>query len=231
MNEESQPRGVLYIVGTPIGNLEDITLRALRILKEVDIIYCEDTRVTKKLLHRYDIQTPTKRLDGHTEEKQTETILASLKGGKSVAYVSDAGTPAISDPGYRMVGAVRAAKFRVETVPGPSSVTAALSIAGVSADTFLFLGFLPHKKGRRTLLREITETKRAIVLFESTHRIMRLLKEISEHMPGREVIIGRELTKKFEEVLSGSAIDILSQLEKAPEKQKGEFVVIIEPAS
>ena len=231
MTEESQQEGVLYMVATPIGNLEDITLRAIRMLKEADEIFCEDTRVTKKLFNAYEIETPLTRLDAHIENVQSNKVIEFLNEGKSVAYVSDAGTPCVSDPGYRLVRAVREAGFRVEVIPGASSVTAALSIAGIPADNFLFLGFLPHKKGRQTKLKEIANTKYTVVLFESKHRILRLLKELEEYIGNRSIVVTRELTKKFEEVLSGSAMDILNKFEKAPEKQKGEFVVIIEPTS
>lgn len=221
--------GVLYVAATPIGNLEDVTLRAIRILKEVDVIFCEDTRVTKKLLDAYEIQTPVVRLDAHTEKSQSEKVIEFLKEGKNVAYVSDAGTPAISDPGYRLVDAVREADFKVEAIPGASSVVATLSIAGVPADEFVFLGFLPHKKGRQTKLKEIADTERTVVLFESTHRIVRLLEELGEVIGEKKVVVARELTKKFEEVLPGTPAGILKQLKEVSEKQKGEFVVVIEP--
>ena len=229
MTEESQRGGVLYIVATPIGNLEDITLRAIRILKEADEIFCEDTRVTKKLLNAYEIKTPLARLDAHTENTQSNKVIEFLNESKSVAYVSDAGTPCISDPGHRLTRAIREAGFRIEVIPGASSVVAALSISGIPADNFLFLGFLPHKKGRQTMLKEIADTKRTIVLFESTHRITRLLGELKCLLGSRGVVIARELTKKFEEVLQGDIAELLEKLEKSPEKQKGEFVLIIEP--
>lgn len=224
-------QGTLYIVATPIGNLEDITLRALRILKEVDIVYAEDTRVSKKLLERYEIDTPLKRLDAHTEAKKAHEVVDALAEGQQVALISDAGTPGVNDPGSRLVAAVRQAlgdSFPIVPIPGPSAFTAALSVSGVPADQFLFLGFLPHKKGRQTLLREIAEEKRTVVLYESPHRISKLLGELSEHIGEREVVVARELTKQYEDVQIGAAADIAEYLQEW-RKEKGEFVVIISP--
>lgn len=224
-------KGTLYIVATPIGNLEDITLRAIRILKEADVIYAEDTRVTKRLLDKYDIQTPVQRLDAHLEKEKSSEVVDRLLAGEHVAYVSDAGTPTISDPGFRLVHEVRTEEIRVETIPGPSAITAALSIAGIPADEFTFLGFLPHKKGRQTLVKEIAESKRVIVLYESTHRILKLLGELHEHCADtKRVCIARELTKMHEEVLCGTATELKHTLESDPQKQKGEFVVVIAPS-
>lgn len=219
--------GILYVVATPIGNLEDITLRALRMLKEVDVIYAEDTRVTKKLLTKYDIGTNVLRLDAHKENEKTQEVIEKLEQGESIALVSDAGTPAISDPGSRLVAAVRAEGFTVEAIPGSSALTAALSVVGVSADEFTFLGFLPHKKGRKTKLGEIAESKRTIVLFESTHRIIKLLGELEHTTVNRGICIARELTKMHEEVLCGTPAELKEKLESEPVKQKGEFVVIV----
>jgi 16S rRNA (cytidine1402-2'-O)-methyltransferase len=227
--EQDQLTGVLYIVATPIGNMEDVTLRGLRVLKEVDVIYAEDTRVTKKLLCRYEIDTPIKRLDAHTEIKQVDEVLERLSDNESVALVSDAGTPAISDPGFRAVARAREAGARVEVIPGPSALTAALSISGIQADEFMFLGFLPHKKGRQTALKEIADRKRTTVLFESKHRILKLIEELDEYVPDRKVCIARELTKMYEEVFCGKPSELKVQIQSQSEKQKGEFVVIIEP--
>jgi 16S rRNA (cytidine1402-2'-O)-methyltransferase len=225
--------GTLYIVATPIGNLEDITLRALRVLKEVDTVFCEDTRVTKRLLGKYDITTPMQSLNARTEKDKTHLVIGLLSEGKNVAYVSDAGTPAISDPGAMLVKHARAAGARVEPIPGPSALTAALSVAGVPASDFLFLGFLPHKKGRQTLLREIADPtageKRTVVLYESTHRIIKLLKELHGVSINRYTCLARELTKIHEEVLCGTPEELLAILEKEPIRQKGEFVVLIYP--
>jgi 16S rRNA (cytidine1402-2'-O)-methyltransferase len=217
---------LLYVVATPIGNLEDITLRALRTLKEVDVIYAEDTRVISKLLAKYEIQKPLHRLDASKEVARVEEIVERLQGGENIAFVSDAGTPGISDPGARLVAGVRAAGCTVVTIPGPSSLTAALSISGVSADQFLFLGFLPHKKGRQTALKKIASEEQPVVLFESPHRILKLLKEVEEFAPGKQVTLARELTKVFEEVLTGTPKELREQLEKNG-TARGEFVVTI----
>ena len=224
--------GTLHIVATPIGNLEDVTLRALRILAEVDVIFCEDTRVTRRLLDRNTIHTPLKSLNARTESTKIDEVLTHLRNGENVAYVSDAGTPAISDPGTAVVSRAREEGFSVVTIPGASAVTAALSIVGLPSDQFTFLGFLPHKKGRQTLLKEIAGSPaggtRTVVLYESTHRILKLLNELEEHLPkGRTVCIARELTKIFEEVQCGTPAELRTLLSEHPEKQKGEFVVII----
>ena len=224
--------GKLSIVATPIGNMEDITLRALRTLKEAAVIYCEDTRVTSKLLARYDLHTPLKRLDANVEASKAKEVIERLVKGEHVAYVTDAGTPAISDPGYRLVAAVRQAlgdSFAIEAIPGPSAITAALSISGLKAESFIFLGFLPHKKGRQTLIKEITNTDRAFVLYESSHRIMKLLSELEEAIPERNIVVAREITKKFENVQIGTPAHIRKFFfETFPAKVPGEFVVIVE---
>lgn len=217
---------VLYVVATPIGNLEDITLRALRTLREVDVIYAEDTRVISKLLAKYKIQKPLHRLDASKELVRVDEIVERLQGGENIAYVSDAGTPGISDPGAKLVAGVRSAGCKIVAIPGVSSLTAALSISGISADKFLFLGFLPHKKGRQTSLKGIALEERPVVLFESPHRILKLLKEIETYAPGKSVTLARELTKMFEEVLTGSPKKLHEQLEKS-NTARGEFVVAI----
>jgi|SRR3989344_1698237 len=222
--------GKLSVVGTPIGNLEDITLRALRTLKEADVIYCEDTRVTRKLLNRYEITTPTRRLDANTEMVGAKEVINRLTTGERVAYCTDAGTPCISDPGYRLVAAVRQAlgdSFPIEAIPGPSAVATALSIAGLPADSFRFMGFLPHKKGRHTLLKEIAAEEGTVVLYESSHRILKLLGELAALLEGREVTVVREVTKKFEEVQIGTAAGLKEFFEEYPDHTRGEFVLII----
>jgi 16S rRNA (cytidine1402-2'-O)-methyltransferase len=218
--------GTLFIVATPIGNLEDITLRALRTLKEVDAIYAEDTRVTAKLLARYEIKKPVFRLDETKETLKAKEVIARLENDENIAYVSDAGTPGISDPGSRLVAACRAAGFQPVTIPGPSAVTAALSIAGLSSDAFTFLGFLPHKKGRQTALKALAEDARATVLYESPHRIAKLLDELDDHIGDRQVTVLRELTKIHEEVISGTAYEVKMRLETGS-SARGEFVVIV----
>jgi 16S rRNA (cytidine1402-2'-O)-methyltransferase len=224
-------QGKLSVVATPIGNLEDITLRALRVLKEANVIYCEDTRVTRVLLDRYEITVPLKRLDANVEAFKSKEVIERLMVGEQVAYVTDAGTPTISDPGYRLVAAVRQAlgdELVIETIPGPSAITAALSIAGVKADQFIFLGFLPHKKGRQTLLKKIAETEETVVLYESSHRIMKLLEELSLAIGERPIVVARELTKKFENVQLGTPQHIFEYFTEFQDHIRGEFVVIIE---
>lgn len=218
----------LSIVATPIGNLGDTTLRALETLKACDGIYAEDTRVISKLLARYDIKKPLQRLDAITELKKADEIIVQLEEGKHIALVSDAGTPGISDPGNRLVARVREQlpDIKIEALPGPSALTAALSIAGMEMDGFTFLGFLPHKKGRQTALKKIAESKMPIVVYESPHRIVKLLKELDELGAGR-VIIARELTKIHEEIISGTPNEMLKYFAAHAEKVRGEFVVII----
>jgi len=227
--------GVLSIVATPIGNLEDITLRALRTLKECTVIYAEDTRVTSKLLARYEIKKPVQRLDAITELKKAEEILVRLEAGEHVAFVSDAGTPGISDPGSRLIAAIRSRvalgevgqQITIEAIPGPSALTAALSISGLGSDGFTFVGFLPHKKGRQTALKRIKESDIPVVLYESPHRILKLLKELEDRSMSR-VSIARELTKIHEEVISGNIAEVQTYFTDHPDHIRGEFVVIIE---
>lgn len=221
----------LSVVATPIGNLEDITFRALRTLKECDLIYCEDTRVTRHLLDRYDIQKEQRRLDAHTEARATHDLLAYLEDGKHVCIVTDAGTPGISDPGSRAVRAVRShfgAEAPIEVIPGPSALTALLSIAGIDAHQFTFYGFLPHKKGRETLFKEITQSPRVSIFYESPHRIIKSLQSIVMRSPDMHVIIGRELTKKFEQIIEGTASSVLEYF--SLNEPRGEFVVIVHPS-
>ncbi len=224
--------GTLYIVATPIGNLEDITLRALRILKEVDYILCEDTRTTKKLLDRYEIKTKTISYHAHSSESKESAIINMLKAGKNLALVSDAGTPCISDPGVLLVSNVRkefTKEASVVPIPGPSALISALSASGVSSAEFTFLGFLPHKKGRETIFRKIANSKKVVVFYESTHRILKTLSSLNSHCPNFKIIIGREITKKFEEFVQGKPQYILEYFTNNIDKQKGEFVVIVEP--
>lgn len=222
----------LSIIATPIGNLEDITLRALRVLREADMVLCEDTRVTAKLFARYDIKKPLLSYHSHSKLGKTEKIFEKLSAGKNLALVSDAGTPAISDPGSLLVAQVRE-KFgdsvKIEPIPGPSALTAALSVSGAPAGEFLFLGFLPHKKGRETLFKEIAASKRAAVFYESPHRIVKTFGSLEKSAPEKEVLIARELTKIHEEFLRGSTRAILEILAKNPQKLRGEFVVVVLP--
>jgi 16S rRNA (cytidine1402-2'-O)-methyltransferase len=209
----------LSIVATPIGNLEDITLRALRILREADAVACEDTRVTKKLLSHFDIHAPVVTLP---------KISALLEQGKHVALVSDAGTPGVSDPGQEIVSNARDAGAAIEAIPGPSALAAALSVCGLRAATFTFYGFLPLKKGRQTLFKDIAASERASVFYESPHRIMKALEALAEAAPGRRIGVYRELTKLYEEHRVGPAAEVLSYFNENGGKQRGEFVVIVE---
>jgi len=222
--------GTLSIVATPIGNLEDITLRALRTLKECDVIYAEDTRVISKLLARYELKKPLQRLDAATESKKADEILARLEAGEHVVFVSDAGTPGVSDPGARLVAQVRefVPEAKIEAIPGPSALTAALSIAGLDTTGFTFLGFLPHKKGRQTLLKKIAVSELPVVLYESPHRILKLLEEFVQHQV-LHITIARELTKIHEEIVSGTPQEVLAHFAAHPDAVRGEFVVIVEP--
>lgn len=241
--DDNVKMSTLYIVATPIGNLEDITLRALRVLKEADLIFAEDTRVVKKLLAHFEIKTPVAKRHTRDEKKAAEEIIAVLESGKSVALVSDAGTPGISDPGAFLVQKVReysgkvqpfsrskVEPFKIECVPGPSALTAALSIAGVPVSDFIFLGFLPHKKGREKIFKEIAESKRAVIFYESPHRILKTLASLEKYVSQKHVTICRELTKIHEEVKSGTAAELLEYFRNNPEKVRGEFVVIVSEA-
>lgn len=221
----------LYIVGTPIGNLEDITLRALRVLKEVDCILCEDTRVTKRLLAKYGITTPTMSYHAQSKLTKVEKILALLEEGKNLALVSDAGTPCISDPGSLLVAQVLE-KFddtvRIVPIPGSSALITALAAAGVSVAQFTFLGFLPHKKGRETLFKEIAIAGRVMVFYESPHRIEKTLESLEKFCGAdRKVIVAREITKVFEEFVRGAISEVHTHFSRNREHIRGEFVVIV----
>jgi len=223
----------LYIIGTPIGNLEDITLRALRVLKEVDLVLCEDTRVTKRLLSKYEISTPTMSYHAQSKLAKVDKILELLAEGKNLALVSDAGTPCISDPGVLLVSQVRE-KFGDEVtivpIPGPSALITALSAAGISVAEFTFLGFLPHKKGRETLFKEIAESTRVMAFYESTHRIEKALESLEKFCGAeRRVIVARELTKIYEEFARGTVAEVRAHYAKNPDRVRGEFVVIVSP--
>lgn len=224
--------GTLYVVATPIGNLEDITLRALRILKEVDCILCEDTRTTKKLLNKYDINTKTMSYHAHSTSSKESVIINMLKEGKNLALVSDAGTPCISDPGVMLVANIYKeleSEAKVVPIPGASALISSLSASGVSSASFTFLGFLPHKKGRETIFKEIAEADNAIVFYESTHRILKTLASLDEYIGNRNIVIAREVTKQFEEFVRGTPSFVLEYFTTNTEKQRGEFVVIVAP--
>ncbi len=219
--------GTLFITATPIGNLGDITIRALETLKSVDVIACEDTRHTLRLLNHFEIKKPLISCRAQNEEKAAVRICSILEEGKDVAFVSDAGTPGISDPGSRLVRIVREEGYDVIPVPGVSAFAAICSIGGMSGKTFTFDGFLSPKKGKRLKrVRELLEREENFVLYESPFRIVKLLNDISSVDPSREVLVGREMTKNFEEYLSGNAEDVLKILEKR-ENLKGEFSLLV----
>lgn len=220
--------GTLSLVATPIGNMEDITLRALRTLGECDYVLVEDTRVTGKLLHHHNIDATMRRYDAHTSDAVHEQIITDLKAGKHIALVSDAGTPGVSDPGVLLVQQARAADIRIDAIPGPSAVTAAVSLAGIAGNQFSFLGFVPQKKGRETFFKRLTTFDHPTVFFESTHRIVKTLRSLHDLYPESKVYIGRELTKLHEEMIVGSPFELVSELEETPVRQKGEFVLIFD---
>ena len=224
--------GTLYLVATPIGNLEDITLRALRVLREVDLIASEDTRHTKKLLSRYDIHTPLLSYYKGKEIERGETIISCLEQGDDVALVSDAATPGISDPGAILVKMAQAKGLHVVPLPGPSALASVLSVSGLTGTSYLFVGFLPSKAGqRKKFLQSMSSSRAAIVFYESPRRILKTLTDCLEILGGqRHVIIGRELTKIHEEIMHGPLADVRDVLQKR-EALKGEFAVIIEGIS
>ncbi len=221
-----------YVVATPIGNLEDITLRALSVFSSVDLIVCEDTRETLKLLQRYNIEKPLLSFHAKSGAPKINAIVKILEVGKSVALVSDAGTPGISDPGSQLVAAVRE-KFPdmpIVAVPGANAAVAALSISGLPASDFLFLGFLPHKKGKEKLFSEIAASKRTVVFYESPHRIMKTLQRLSELLgQNHRVVVAREITKMFEQVVSGTAPHVHAHFTEHGDEMRGEFVVLVAP--
>jgi 16S rRNA (cytidine1402-2'-O)-methyltransferase len=224
--EGSSKKGSLYVVATPIGNLEDITLRALRVLKEVSLIAAEDTRRTKKLLNAYEIHTPLMSLYDQVERSKSPILISKMKEGEDIAYVSDAGTPGISDPGYILINQALADGIRVIPVPGPSAVVTALSAAGLPMGSFIFIGFISGgQTKRRHLLESLANETRTLVFYESPRRIMNLLKEISDIFGNRQVVLARELTKVFEEIQRGKVDELLERLHDR--HLKGEITLII----
>ncbi len=225
--------GTLSIVATPIGNLADITFRAVETLKNADVIACEDTRVTAKLLQRFGIEKPLVIYHARSGKIASTRVLSLLGEGKHVALVTDAGTPGISDPGAELVREVRdrlGDDVRIEAIPGPAALTAALSIAGIPCADFVFLGFLPHKKGRETLFKEMAVSPRTTVFYESPHRILKALESLVKVLPGDRLIATcRELTKIHESVIRGTPAEVLASFTSNPESVRGEFVVIVSP--
>ena len=222
----SSTEGVLYIVSTPIGNLEDITLRALRTLKEVTLIAAEDTRYTRRLLAHYEISTPTTSYFEGNQIQKGERLVARLKAGESIALVSDAGTPTISDPGYRLLAQCIEAGVPIIPIPGPSACIAAASVAGLPLHNFVFEGFLSPKLGRRKRqLTDLREEERTLIFYESPHRIIRFLQDVLEVFGDRQIAIARELTKKFEEIFRGKVTEAIEKLQRTP--PRGEFTIVV----
>jgi 16S rRNA (cytidine1402-2'-O)-methyltransferase len=221
--------GKLHIIATPIGNLEDITFRAIKTLKEVDFVLCEDTRVTRKLLNHYEINKPTISYHHHSKQVKVDRILSLLKEGKSLGLVSDAGTPGVSDPGGELIEAVLREfneKVEIIPIPGPSAIGVIVSVAGINMQNFTFLGYPPHKKGRETYFKKVAESKIPVVYYESPYRVIKNL-ELLKKFSDKKVIVGRELTKMFEEVVRGEIQEILDYFENKAGKIKGEFTIIV----
>jgi 16S rRNA (cytidine1402-2'-O)-methyltransferase len=225
--------GILYIVATPIGNLEDITFRALETLRKVDLIICEDTRHTQKLLQKYEIKTPSVCFYCQSRGKckkpplDIKFILGELIKGKNLALVTDAGTPGISDPGNLLVEKAVDQNIAVIPIPGASALTAIASISGIDLARFTFLGFPPHKKGRETFFKEVAALRYPVIYYESPHRLIKNLELLKNLVPDKRIIIGKELTKMFEEIVRGTVTEVLNYLEKNKNKIKGEFAIIV----
>jgi len=218
-------RGTLYVVGTPIGNLEDITHRAVRILGEVDLVAAEDTRTTKVLLDRYGIRKPMVSYHSHNERRRAAELVDRLEAGETVALVSDAGTPGISDPAFSVVREAINRGIQVVPVPGAAAFLQALVASGLSTDRFVFEGFLPHKKGRQTRIRALSQEHRTIVLYESPHRLVKTLGELLHELGDRDAVVARELTKKFEEIARGRLSELVREF--SGRSVKGEFVLLV----
>jgi len=219
---------MLYLVPTPIGNLEDMTLRALRVLREADLILAEDTRTSRVLLDHYEIDTPLRSYHAHNEHRITPELVESLTGGARYALITDAGTPGISDPGFLLVRACRQAGLPVEVLPGPTALVPALVASGLPSDRFFFEGFLPHKKGRRTRLAYLAQLPSTFVLFESPYRLLRCLRELAEHCGAdRPACVCRELTKVHEEVKCGSLAELQQYYGEGEGVPKGEIVLVV----
>lgn len=215
----------LYLVPTPIGNLDDITLRAIKVLESVDVILAEDTRTSGKLLKHLNISKPLQSYHIHNEHKAVEQLVERMKKGETFALISDAGTPAISDPGFLLVREALAAQIEVNCLPGATAFVPALVNSGLPADKFVFEGFLPHKKGRQTRLKILAEEERTIILYESPHRLIKCLEQLKEFCGDRQVSVSRELTKMFEETVRGSLSEVIAYFNE--KGVKGEFVVVM----
>jgi 16S rRNA (cytidine1402-2'-O)-methyltransferase len=223
--EEELSSGTLYIVSTPIGNLEDITYRAVKLLAQVDLIAAEDTRTTKVLLNHYDIHTPLISYYSYNEARRVPELIEKLKRGGTIAVVSDAGTPGISDPAFRLIRKAIDEEIAVVSLPGPTAFLPALITSGLPVEEFVFEGFLPVKKGRQTMLTSLAQERRTIILYESPHRLLRTLNDLQKYMGDREMAVARELTKKFEEIVRGKISFVLQHFTKNP--IRGEFVLIV----
>ncbi|MTI99986.1 MAG: 16S rRNA (cytidine(1402)-2'-O)-methyltransferase [Marinobacter adhaerens] len=232
-SRKGELQGTLYVVATPIGNLDDLSPRATRTLASVDVVAAEDTRHSGRLLSHLGIQKRMVALHDHNEKDRAAGILTELQAGRDVALISDAGTPLISDPGYVLVREARAAGHRVSPIPGPCALVAALSVAGLPTDRFLYVGFLPAKRsGRRASLDLLSSEVATLVFYESPHRILESVRDIAEVLgPDREMVLGREITKTFETFYSGSVANVLAELERDPHGNRGEFVVMVRGAA
>lgn len=219
---------MLFLVPTPIGNLEDITLRALRVLREVDLIACEDTRTTGVLLAHFEIKTPTISYHDHNERARAPQLIARMEAGEKIALVTDAGTPGISDPGFYLVRACLQADLPVEALPGPTAFVPALVASGLPSDRFAFEGFLPHKKGRKTRINELSDEPRTLILYESPHRLVRTLSQLASAFgEDRAAAVGREISKKFEEIQRGTLKELLDHYGAQP-RVRGEIVLVVD---
>lgn len=223
--------GILYIVATPIGNLGDMTLRALETLKAVDVVLSEDTRVTGNLLRHFEIKKPLVSFHEHTEAEKAAKLIERMKAGESMALVTDAGTPGISDPGNVLVALASESGIKVVPIPGASALGAIVSVAGIDMREFLFLGFPPHKKGRQTFFQKLAEAEMPVIYYESPHRVIKNLELLMELSSQKNLVLGRELTKIFEEVVRGSVEEVKMYLEGKAGKMKGEFTIVVYPVT
>ena len=228
----SNNSGKLYIVATPIGNLSDMTFRAVEILKSVDCILCEDTRMTKKLLDHYEIKNKTISFHSHSKLARTNDIITMISEGKSLALVSDAGTPCISDPGVMLVAEIQkhfGPDVIISPIPGASALISALSASGLPAHEFSWKGFVPHKKGREAFFRDVAEIETTVIFYESVHRFMKTLESLTAIIPDREMVVAREITKMFEEFKRGTTTEVFNYYTTNPDKVRGEFVIMVGP--